>query len=65
MHHPRISTTLLATVLGACALLSACVVAPYPRRGVYSQPVPAPAYGYGYNESLYRHCKVLLETILR
>ena len=55
MHHPRISTasfaTVLATTLAASALLSACVVAPYPRRVVYSQPVPAPAYGYGYDES--------------
>ena len=34
----------------SAALLSACVVAPYPGRVVYSQPVPAyaqPAPGYG------------------
>ena len=43
-----ISTRLLIVPFSA-ALLSACVVAPYPRGAVYSQPVPVysrPAPGY-------------------
>jgi len=36
-----IQTRLLIVVPVAAVLLSACVVAPYPNRVVYSQPVPA------------------------
>jgi hypothetical protein len=35
---PRIK--LLVVSLSAVMLLSACVVAPYPRRVVYTEPVP-------------------------
>ena len=49
MLHPRLLIASTAT-----ALLSACVVAPYPNRVVYAQPVPVggyaqpvPAVGYG------------------
>ena len=36
---PRLPLMLVS--LSAAALLSACVVAPYPHRVVYAQPVPA------------------------
>ena len=46
MLHSSLRCASLVVVLVGSAVLSACVVAPYPRRVVYSQPVPA----YGYDE---------------
>ena len=40
MFHPRL---LIASAVAS--LLSACVVAPYPNRVVYTQPVPVSGYG--------------------
>ena len=43
--------TLLLVFAATSALLSACVVAPYPHRAVYAQPAPAyPAPAPGYDE---------------
>ena len=48
MPNPRLLIVPLSAVL-----LSACVIAPYPRRAVYSEPVPAnsyPQYGGQYEQ---------------
>ena len=64
MSLPRPPARLLVAPLAA-GLLGACVVAPYPHRAVYSQPVPAYSQGYpqqGYPQQGYGDPGVIVDV---